>query len=137
VALIQRMLKGRDPMVPDFGFPVVDVRDVVLAHVRALQDPSLIGQRLIVSAGSLSMPEMARLLKETYPDRKIPTRIAPKLLVRLLGLVMPEMRQLVSQLGHRQRVSNTKARQLLGIDFIPPDEALRATARDVIRLGLA
>lgn len=136
VALVQRFLKGQDPMVPDFGFPIVDVRDVVLAHVRALQDPSHAGERIILAAGTLSMPEMTRLLKETYPDRKIPTRIAPPLLVRLLGLIMPEMRQLVPQLGHRQRVSNAKARQRLGIEFIPPEEALRATAKDLIRLGL-
>lgn len=137
VDLILRMLERRDPMLPDFGFPIVDVRDVVLAHVRALQEPSLVGQRLIIAAESLSMPEMARVLKETYPDRKIPTRIAPRLLVRLMGLFTPEMRQIVSQLGHRQRVSNSKARQVLGADFIPADEAVRATAKDLIRLRLA
>lgn len=135
VALIQRFLKGSDPMMPDFGFPIVDVRDVVLAHLRALQEPSFAGERIIIAAGTLSLPEIGRLLKETYPDRRIPTRAAPALMVRLLGLFMPEMRQLVPQLGHRQRVSNAKARQRLGIDFIPPEEALRATAKDLIRMG--
>jgi len=34
--VVERLLKGRDPMVPDFGLPLVDVRDVAEMHLRAV-----------------------------------------------------------------------------------------------------
>ena len=37
LGLIERFLKGKDPMLPALGFPIVDVRDVAEMHLRALQ----------------------------------------------------------------------------------------------------
>ena len=40
VSVVERFLNAKDPMLPRFGLPTVDVRDVALAHVRALATPS-------------------------------------------------------------------------------------------------
>ncbi|TNC70315.1 NAD-dependent epimerase/dehydratase family protein [Rubellimicrobium roseum] len=137
VALVQRLLRARDPLVPRLNFAAVDVRDVAAMHVRALALPATEGERVIASAGLLPMPEMARILKRAYPDRRIPTREAPDWLIRALALALPDMRTAASFLGGRDLVSNAKARRLFGMDFIPPEEALLASARSLIEQGLA
>lgn len=137
VALVRRLLRGGDPLVPRINFSVVDVRDVARAHVRALATPASAGERVIAAAGYLPLPAMARVLKTAYPDRRIPTTPAPDWLLRALAPVLPQVRDAVPYLGRRDLVSNAKARALLGLDFIPPEEALLATAESLIARGLA
>ncbi|MGR3542397.1 MAG: NAD-dependent epimerase/dehydratase family protein [Hasllibacter sp.] len=135
VEVAERLLKGKDPMVPDLTFETVDVRDVSRAHLAALERPETAGKRYICQSGPLPFVEMARIAKEVAPDRRIPTRQAPNWLVRFLGLFDPAIRGILPVLGRRQAVSNARARDELGIAFIPVDEAARATFRALIERG--
>jgi dihydroflavonol-4-reductase len=137
IGLVRRVLKGRDPLVPRLGFPVVDVRDVALAHLRALAMPETAGERFIAAAGSLWLTDWGRILKRRWPDRRMPTRAAPKPLLRLLALFDREIRASLPGVGYREEVSADKARSLLGIDFITPDRALVAAAEVLVARGLA
>lgn len=47
LGLIRQLLAGAMPGIPDLAFGVVDVRDVVDAHLRALTTPEAAGQRFI------------------------------------------------------------------------------------------
>ena len=51
VQTIKRFLQARGPMLPRFGFPIVDVRDVSRMHIRALEVPKSIGRRLLCAEG--------------------------------------------------------------------------------------
>lgn len=136
VGLVMRLLRGRDPVTMNINLSAVDVRDVALMHVRALSLPATEGERIIASAGLLPLPEMARVLKRAFPDRRIPTLAAPDWLVRLLAPVVPDLRDAAAYLGRKDLVSNDKARRLFGMEFIPPQEAALATARDLLARGL-
>ena len=136
VGIVARILAGRDPMMPDLRFETVDVRDAAEAHLRALARPESAGERVLAVAGPLSMPEMARVLKATHPSRRIATRRAPDWLIRALAVVQADLRPALPMLGRSAAVSNAKAKALLGLDFIAPEEAARATARSLIDLGL-
>lgn len=135
LALVERILKGKDPMLPDFGLPVVDVRDVAEMHLRALQRPETAGRRYISSAGSLAMVDMARTLKAAYPTRRIATREAPTFLIRFLALFDSEIRSILPKLGHLDRVSNARAVQEMGMEFIAPKAALQASADWLVKHG--
>ncbi len=132
--VIERLLSAKDPMLPQIGFPIVDVRDVAEAHLRALQTDAAIGQRIIAAEGSLWFHEMAQAIRDHAPNRKIVTRRAPNALMRVLGLFDAEIRTIVPSLGKIDWLDNTRARTLLGIDFIPAREAVVAAADSVIRL---
>jgi dihydroflavonol-4-reductase len=84
LALIGRILAGKDPMVPDIGFGIVDVADISAMHLAALDRPESIGHRFIGSNGTMTMPQIAQHLAARFPDRRIATRIAPKFLLRLI-----------------------------------------------------
>lgn len=135
LALAERFLKGKDPMMPPFGMPIVDVRDVAEMHLRALQRPETIGRRYISSAGSMAMVDLGRTLKAAYPTRRIATREAPKALVRLLAFFDPSIRSILPKLGHLDRVSNARAVSEMGMEFIAPKAALLASADWLVKHG--
>jgi dihydroflavonol-4-reductase len=132
ISVMRRFLRGKDPMVPDLGFPVVDVRDVAEMHLRALQRPETAGKRYICAGESLTFAQMTRALKDTFPDRKIPTRIAPHFVMRILGLFDSEIRSILPSLGQIERVNNARARSEMAMNFIPGREAVIASGRYLV-----
>ena len=135
--VLERLLRGRDPMLPRVGLGIVDVTDVARMHVRAASAPGAIGQRIIGAAEFMWLADIARTLKDAYPHRRIALRTAPDLLIRLTGIFDGTIRSIVPLLGRRQELRNTRARELLGIDFIPAAESVRATADYIMQRGLA
>ena len=48
VKVIERLMTGKDPMLPRFGFACCDVGDVAEAHIRAMDRPEAAGRRHII-----------------------------------------------------------------------------------------
>jgi dihydroflavonol-4-reductase len=124
LSVIERILGGKDPMMPDIGFGLVDVADISAMHVAALQNPQSIGQRFIGANGTMTMPRIAQHLAARHPDRKIATRIAPKFVLRILSLFDPSIRTVLPGIGDTPQFDNTRAREMLGIDFTAPIAAI-------------
>lgn len=139
ILLVKRLLDGALPGAPKLHFGVVDVRDVADLHLRAMTDPAARGERFLATAGDfLSVSEMAALLRRNLgaAARKAPTRELPNWLVRLAALADPAVRQIVPDLGNRKNASNAKAKRVLGWNPRSAEEALVATARSLIELGV-
>ena len=130
--VIQRILGGRDPMQPNFGFPVVDVGDTAAMHVACLTRPETAGKRYLGGNEFLWLPEMAAILAKAFPERRIATRRAPDLLIRLLALFDAEARTIVPALGARADVTADRARRELGINFRPASEAIVSAGRFLV-----
>jgi dihydroflavonol-4-reductase len=128
LGLVERFMRGKDPMLPGLGFPTVDVRDVAEMHLRALQRPETAGKRYLATSGSMAMVDMGRTLKAAYPTRRIPTREAPAVLLRFLALFDPQVKAILPKIGHLERVSNARAVKELGMEFIAPKTALLSAA---------
>lgn len=126
--IVQRVLRGRDPMLPMLCFVCVDARDVAEMHLRAVLHPETAGKRYLAAAGSMTMPDMGLVLKSAYPHRRIPTRVAPMPLLRVLSLFDAGLRSILPSVGQLVEVSNARARHEMGMRFIEPADALRASA---------
>lgn len=137
LSIVERFLKGKDPMMPPMGLAIVDVLDVAEMHLRAVQRPETAGKRFIASAGSLAFVDMARAMKAEWPTRRIPTREAPKFLMRLLALFDPSIRAILPRLGTVDRISNARAVQEMGIAFTAPKAAVMASAKWLVSNGKA
>ena len=135
--IVERLLRGRDPMLPKVGIGVVDVVDVARMHVRAITAPGTAGKRIVGAAEFMWLAEIAGLLKAAYPQKRIPMRTAPDILIRLIGLFDRSIRSIIPLLGRRQELDNARARALLDIDFISAAESVRASARYIMERGLA
>ena len=132
VELVQRLLQAKDPMLPHFRLGCVDVRDIAEMHVRALSNPKSERQRILGVAGFMWFTELAQALKTRFPERKIVTRQAPNFLIRLMGIFDRSIRGIVPNLGRRFDASNDRARALLGMEFIPAQDSLLATAEFLV-----
>ena len=135
LSVIERIVKGRDPMLPRISFSIVDVRDVAQLHIAALSSQVVEGQRVIASAGQLWLMEIADVLRTIAPTHKIARRVAPNWLVRLLALWDKPLRFVVPSLGRRTIFHSTRCRVLLGRKPIPPEEAVRAAGKFMIENG--
>ena len=138
VVIVQSMLQGRMPALPNIGFGVVDVRDVADLHWRALTAPGMAGERFIADAGFLWLREIAAILRAELGEQasKVPSLTLPDWTVRLLAKVSPLVRNAASELGTARHQDASHAKEVLGWIPRPGREAIVATARDLIRLGV-
>jgi nucleoside-diphosphate-sugar epimerase len=139
IVLVQRLMEGTVPGVPNLVFGLVDVRDVADLHIRAMTDPAAAGQRFLAVAGDfIPAIEVARVLKANLGEagRKVPTRTLPDWLVRLVALGDPGVRQITAELGKRKNATHAKAARLLGWAPRSNEESILATAESLIDLGL-
>ena len=129
VSVIERLLSGKDPMLPNLGFPMCDVQDVAEAHVRAIDADGAGGHRHIVTNGFLWFIDMAEIVREAVPNAKTSKRVAPNFVMRLIGFFDPAVRSIVPQLGHRNEGDNTRLREVLGISPRDTRESVAETAQ--------
>ncbi|KAJ5081744.1 hypothetical protein NUU61_010008 [Penicillium alfredii] len=75
--IIQGQMK--EQIAPTGTFLWVDVRDVALAHVRAIEVPEAGGQRFFVTGGYFSNKEIVDIIREAHPnfEPKLPPKDSP------------------------------------------------------------
>ncbi|MFF9458375.1 NAD-dependent epimerase/dehydratase family protein [Streptomyces flaveolus] len=138
--LIRLMLTGGMPVVPLMYFGVVDVRDVVDLHLRAMLHPEAPGERFIAVGGpSTSFLGMARILREHFPAAAgvLPSAELTIKQVREAARSDPALREAAILDGRIPVISNDKARSVLGWNPRGVEETIVATAESQIRLGLS
>jgi nucleoside-diphosphate-sugar epimerase len=139
IMVVQRLMDGAMPGCPKLYFAIVDVRDVADLHIRAMTDPAAKGERFIASAGdTISMLDLAKVLRARLGDaaRRVPTREIPNWLVRLVAMRDTAVKAILPELGQIKRVTNEKAKRVLGWTPRSNEEAIVAAAESLIRLGL-
>jgi nucleoside-diphosphate-sugar epimerase len=139
VGLVSGMLTGQMPVVPIMYFGVVDVRDLVDLHLRAMLHPKAAGERfLAVSGSSISLFGIAQILREHFPSAAglLPSAELTIEQVREAAKTEPALRGAAGLQGRIPVISNEKARSLLGWEPRDVSETIVATADAQIRLGL-
>ncbi len=139
LALLRTLLTGEVPAVPRGTVNAVDVRDVADLHVRAMRHPDAAGERfLAVSGDAFTYPELAALLRAELGEaaRRVPKRTVPDWVVRVAAPFSADLRYLAFELGTRRNASHEKATRVLGWTPRSREEAVLASARSLIELGL-
>ncbi|MFM9828423.1 MAG: NAD-dependent epimerase/dehydratase family protein [Sphingomonas sp.] len=138
IELVRRLIAGALPGLPNFGFGIVDVRDVAELHVRLLTAAGVDRERFIASGPFLMMHEIARILRERLgaEGRKVPTRRLPDFVLRAFGLFDPEVRFVVGELGQTRATPATHAFEVLGWEPRDAAATLEDTARSLIDMGI-
>ncbi len=139
LAVLDLFFKGAYPAVPPVSYPIVDVRDAAAVHVAAMERAEAGGRRLIASADSLSMKDIAAILREVSPAhaKKLPASELPAPLVRLLAVFDRRLASLTPDLGSVPRAQSAYVTELTGVPFRSAREAVEAGARSVIAAGAA
>jgi dihydroflavonol-4-reductase len=138
IEAIKKLLDGSIPVLPRFGFNVVDVRDIARLHVLAMTTPQAAGQRFIGSGDFYWMSDVAKMLKQGLGDRakKVPSIPVPDFVTRMAALFDPIVRGRLFDLGKKRPVSSAKAKRVLGWAPRPVAETVLDTARSLQATGL-
>ncbi len=136
ISVVERIMKGSDPMLPNLKFAIVDVQDVAKMHVLALSRPESVGERIIASSQTYSFVAIAKYIKNQFPASKAKTTQAPDLLIKFLSLFDAQIKAILPLIGKSMLVSNSKARAILGIDFIPVEQSIKSSAEFLVKNGL-
>ena len=135
ISVVERIMKGKDPMLPDLRFSIVDVRDVAQMHVQAIKNDATKGERILAASETYSFVGIAKYIKSIYPKSKIKTGKAPSALIKLLSLFDGEIKAVLPLLGKPMITSNKKAQKLLGIKFIPVEVTLKESVAYLVKNG--
>lgn len=136
VGLVSGLLDGTMPAMPNNGFCVIDVRDVAELHLAALEKPESAGERYLATSDYTPFPEVAKILQEAYPDRKITMKVVPDWIIRTLAIFGGPTRQIINDIGNQKVFDGSKGEGLLGRKFISARQSILDTAESVIRIGL-
>lgn len=122
--------------VPALTVGFVDVRDVALAHIRALEQPAASG-RFILAERVATFPEMAKVLRgrfgSAYP---LPRRTVPKALFWLLAPKLGIDRRYVARnVGIPFELDTTRSREILGIEYRDTRETVVEHFQQLIDAG--
>ncbi len=132
---LMKLLKREVPMLPRFGFGIVDVRDVASLHRLAFENDSAIGQRLIAANGFLWFKEIAAILNQQYPKANVPAREMPNWLTRIASLFIKEIGSFINDLDLVKTLDNAPAKAI-GWEPRSPKEAVESGAQSLKELGL-
>jgi dihydroflavonol-4-reductase len=135
ISLVERVLQGKDPMLPDLSFSIVDVKDVAKMHVDSIKTDTTKGERILASSGNWSFIEIAKLLKSAYPTSKAKTAKAPTFLIKFLSLFDGTIKGVLPMLGKPMKINGTKATRLLGIHYIPVETSIKDSADFLVKNG--
>ncbi|EXJ92162.1 dihydroflavonol-4-reductase [Capronia epimyces CBS 606.96] len=114
---ILNLIHGK-PRSGPVGSPVyVDVRDLALGHVLAIEKPEAAGQRLFLTAGMATEKQMGDIIRNTFPD------IAGNLRDDLVADLPP------------YGIDNSKSIRLLGIKYRSMVETIVDTVKSLQKLG--
>lgn len=124
--------------VPNIGISVVDIRDLAEAHLLAAFIPEAKG-RHIISGSNTDFMQLARLVKEQFPNKtKIKLSPVPKWLLLLVGPLLNKLltkKYIRLNLNLPIKVSNLKSIQELGMTYRPLEETVTDTFTSLIQSG--
>jgi len=114
--VLGRMRERLAPTYPVFTF--VDVRDVALAHVRAMTVPEAGGHRFYTVSGHFSNKRLADIIRDAFPnlEDELPSRDVPD-----------DFPQDVYQFD------NSKSREVLGVEYRGLSQSVVDTVASILR----
>lgn len=131
VGLIWRLMNGKFTSLPRYGCSIVDVRDVALAHVRAMIEPAAVGHRFIVGGRVFLMKDLSLALAQAFPEytSRLPTAELPDWFVRILALIDADARTIVNEVGRDLSIDTSKAGRMLQWHPRSEEETIRGCAQ--------
>lgn len=113
-----KMKNGIPPTAPVFTF--VDVRDVALAHLKAVTVPEAGGNRFYVVGGHFSNNRIANIIRKSYPDlsRSLPEEAEDDLPADVYDF------------------DNSKSRKVLGLEYTSFEKSVEDTIQSILDLKL-
>ncbi|RPG43725.1 MAG: aldehyde reductase [Gammaproteobacteria bacterium TMED112] len=127
--IIAGLMNGKIPVNLPIHIGYVDVRDVALAHIKALENPNSDGERIIVSNTELWHKDVSKILKEG--GYKAPWLTVSVPVAKFLANIVPALKGAKRFLGKDMVKNTTKAEDILGISYIDIKKSILDDAKSL------
>jgi nucleoside-diphosphate-sugar epimerase len=138
INFMRDMLKGKFFFgAPDLTFGFVDVRDVALAHVLALENEQAEG-RHILAERVMNVMGLAHIVRQNFKGKyRLPMAKAPKPLLMLIGGLFGVTPRFVKRnVGYPIKLNSSKSREKLGLEYRSFDETVKDMVNQMHGLGI-
>lgn len=135
---IKRLLDKSTPAVPKFNMAICDVRDVALAHVKALTGPEYVGKRYLIVSDCKWMKDVARIVQNEFKPLGyfVPTMAVPNTLVWLGSFFDKSTALVVPRLEKEFKLDNRRMVEELKITPTDIEQTIIDTCKSLIDHGL-
>ncbi|KAJ5739275.1 hypothetical protein N7533_012059 [Penicillium manginii] len=120
---VRNIIQGqmKEQIAPSGTYLWVDVRDVALAHVRAIEVEKAGGQRFFVTAGYFSNKDIVENIRQSHPklESNLPPSDSPS--------DLPE---------NIYKIDNTRSQEVLGLKYRPLKETISDTVESLLTVGV-
>jgi nucleoside-diphosphate-sugar epimerase len=121
---VRNFIQGQNKdEIPDTGTYIwIDVRDLALAHAKAMEVPEAGGKRFFVTAGYFSNKEIVEVIRKNFPEyeNQLPGKDAK-------GGDYPE--------GGVYKYDNSRVKEVLGIKFRSLEESITDLVKSLKAVG--
>lgn len=133
--IVHDIFYGKYPLVPRIYLPFVDVRDVAHAHLAAVENSEVEG-RFIVNNDGAWLNEVGLIIKKSYPKRFVPTKLLPDWAACLASVLdrRTTLRLMKHRLGRRLACDGSRAKKVLGLNYVQLDKSLIDTCESMRNL---
>lgn len=118
---IRNMIQGKlkDGLSPTGAYLFVDVRDVALAHIKAMEIPAAGGERFFIVSDYMSNADVAGIIKKNFPNLadKLPEDPKSDMPDDVYGF------------------DNSKSKKVLGIEYRGLEESIVDTVKSLLEAG--
>lgn len=138
INFMRDMLKGKFFFgAPDLTFGFVDVRDVALAHVLALENEQAEG-RHILAERVMNVMGLADIVRQNFNGKyRLPMAKAPKPLLMLIGGLFGVTPRFVKRnVGYGIRLNTSKSKEKLGLRYRDINETVKDMVNQMHKLGI-
>ncbi|KAL9096647.1 MAG: hypothetical protein Q9165_001134 [Trypethelium subeluteriae] len=122
---VRDMIQGKfkDEISPTGTFIWIDVRDLALSHVKAIEVPSAANKRFFVTAGYFTNKQIGEVLRKHFPEfaSQLPADSTP-------GGDFPS--------EGVYKIDNSRAKDLLGVQFRSLEDSIVDTAKSLKAVGV-
>lgn len=141
INVFDEIKKGKIPVIPPFGFNMVDVRDVAEAHIQAYQRKNAIGRYITAIKEPVTMEDLMKISNTIDPSIKVPKRKVNRFFFILYAAVISSIAKIVRKtplISTQQareytdvlrNFDNSKIKQQLGIKFRPLEVSIADTLK--------
>ncbi|KAL5004088.1 hypothetical protein ScPMuIL_017544 [Solemya velum] len=135
--VVKRLLERSLPFVPKLNFPIVDVRDVALAHIKAMTAQEAEGKRHLIVNTNMWMKEMGQILAAEFKQQgySVPTMNCPNPILFMTSLFNRTVKTILPQVGKVYKFDNSRMKDVLAITPRDPKETLVDMAYSLIDGG--
>jgi len=124
--IVQLIMKGQLPAIPNISFPIADVRDAALAHVRAIQRPETNGRRYIIVSECFSAASTVSALRREFAKYgyRFPRFRVGKFLASMAAIYNPMFKLFIASIDQSYDISNKRSKDELGLNYILPEKSV-------------